>query len=99
MSAHKRPIPYGFAEVADKDQLFLMREFHCSQPQITRWRAELGISYDRNTMRRAVLMCDHDGRVIKRFKSVHDAAKELYGSASNVASAARGKTKTAYGYC
>lgn len=94
----KRPIPYGFDEVAAMKQVWLMHEFHCSQPQIKRWRKELGIDYQGKTERRSIMQYDKAGRIVRRCRSLHEAARRVDGDASNIWKCVNGKIPTAYGF-
>lgn len=94
----KRPIPYGFEEVAEMGQSFLMHKFHCSHSQIKRWRKEIGIKHRGKTAKRPITQYDKAGRMVRRCKSLHEAARRVDGQASNIWKCVNGKIPTAYGY-
>ena len=89
-------MPFGFEDDALKPQRYLVEKYHCNQHQVKRWRAELEIGSLR--VGKVVNQYSISGTFLKRYASLHQAAKEVGGFAENISMAANGITKTAYGY-
>ena len=93
MSMPLRPMPVGFADVADHGIESLLR-------QIKRWRRELGIDPEmikyRNTSRPVEQI--KDGKVVATYRSIGDAARRLGKYPSNIRNCAAGMIHQAYGF-
>lgn len=100
MSMPLRPMPVGFADVADHGIESLLRQFNCNYRQIKRWRRELGIDPEsikyRNTSRPVAQI--KDGNVVATYRSIGDAARRLGKYPSNIRNCAAGTIHQAYGF-
>lgn len=100
MSMPLRPMPVGFADVADHGIDFLLKRFNCHYRQIVRWRRELGIDPEsikyRNTSRPVAQI--KDGKVVATYRSIGDAARRLGKYPSNIRNCAAGMIHQAYGF-
>lgn len=98
MSMPLRPMPVGFEDVAMCGLTFLRNRYNCNTDQIKRWRGELGIEDVKypNTPRPVAQI--RDGKVIRTYRSLGEAARAVDGNTSNIRNCAAGILARVYGY-
>lgn len=92
---HMRPMPPDFPEHARDPFQSLMKRYHAANTVIIRWKELCGTLRDYN--HKHPIRIDPKTKEQKRYESVKEAAKELYGSKSTIYHAIR-SGKKAYGY-
>lgn len=95
MGYDKKLMPEDFPEHRHERLIDLRKRYHASARVIHRWNEELGYP---NTRSHPINQYSKDGRFIRHYESVTEAAKAVYGGIGHIGDCAHGRIQTAYGY-
>jgi len=94
-----RQRPADFEEHAGEKVRDLVLRYRTSNVKIAIWKQEIGIPVKRRPKRPMEQIDPETGKVVATWDSAYYAAKEYFGSPSNILTAAAGYPyRTAYGY-
>ena len=95
MGYEKKEMPADFSEHWTEKLSVLRVRYHVSERVIHRWKEELGHIV---TRKHPVNQYTLDGKFVKQYDSIGEAAEAMYGRMGYISACANGRVKTAYGY-